>query len=167
MPTDPTRIRISAWLMRSAETTGPIVVSDACSAIGPRAASRALTISPPLPVVGSSVLPVGGGGDAEPDGAGEPDAPADALGAGLALAVAAEAEADAPADALALGARVGIGVGVGATSARSIGSVLMSMNLSPWRTTIACRPFALNTDATWSAVTFGFSKRSCQVVPPV
>src|SRR5213592_2161953 len=162
MPTDPTRIRISAWLMRSAETTGPIVVSDACSAIGPRAASRALTISPPLPVVGSSVLPVGGGGDAEPDGAGEPEAPADALGAGLALADGdPEAEADALADALALGARVGIGVGVGATSARSIGSVLMSMNLSPWRTTIACRPFALNTDATWSAVTFGFSKRSC------
>src|SRR5439155_21549695 len=102
MPTNPTRIRIRAWLMGSAETTGPIVVSDACSAIGPRAAWRALTISPPLPVVGSSVLPVGGGGDAEPDGAGEPDAPADALGAGLALAEGdAEAEGEAPGEPLA------------------------------------------------------------------
>ena len=27
-----------AWLIRSDETTGPIVVSDACSAIGPSAA---------------------------------------------------------------------------------------------------------------------------------
>src|SRR5690349_9519650 len=79
MPTEPTRISSSAWLIRSAETTGPIVVSDACSAIGPSAASSALTISPPLPDVGSSVLPVGfdGEGAAEPVGAPEP------LGAGL------------------------------------------------------------------------------------
>src|SRR5690242_2134907 len=73
-------MRISAWLMRSAETTGPIVVSDACSAIGPSSFCSAATISAPLPDVGSSVLPVGVEGDAdapaapEPDGAGEPDA---------------------------------------------------------------------------------------------
>src|SRR5438034_10759394 len=117
MPTDPTRIRISAWLMRSAETTGPIVVSDACSAIGPRAASRALTISPPLPVVGSSVLPVGGGGDAEPDGAGEPDASADALGGGLALEDGdPEAEAESLAVELELDALAGTAEVSGADS---------------------------------------------------
>src|SRR5882672_1695828 len=76
-------MRTRAWLIRSADTTGPIVVSDACSAIGPRAASSALTISPALPSVGSSVFPVATDGD----GAAEPAGAADALGAGLALAV--------------------------------------------------------------------------------
>src|SRR5882672_7084909 len=76
-------MRTRAWLIRSADTTGPIVVSDACSAIGPRAASSALTISPALPSVGSSVFPVATDGD----GAAEPAGAAEALGAGLALAV--------------------------------------------------------------------------------
>src|SRR4029079_18012716 len=79
IPIDPTKISQSAWLLKSAETTGPIVVSEACSAIGPRAASRALTISPALPSVGSSVLPVGGVGD----GAAELPGAADPLGAAL------------------------------------------------------------------------------------
>src|SRR6185295_10430795 len=74
-------MRISAWRIRSDDTTGPIVVSDACSAIGPRAFSSATTISPPLPSVGSSVLPIAVPGELEADG----DAPADPLGAGLAL----------------------------------------------------------------------------------
>src|SRR4051812_48694321 len=85
IPTEPTRISSSAWLIRSAETTGPIVVSDACSAIGPSAASSALTISPPLPDVGSSVLPVAfeGDGAADPVGVPEPLGPGLPDGAGF------------------------------------------------------------------------------------
>src|SRR3954463_2320363 len=97
IPTDPTRMRISAWLIRSAETTGPIVVSDACSAIGPRADSSALTISAPLPEVGSSVLPVGVDGAADPAGAPDPAGRVDPLGAALPEAGPLEA-ADGDAD---------------------------------------------------------------------
>src|SRR6478672_1628533 len=82
MPTEPTRIRIRAWLMRSAETTAPMDVKDACSEIGPKAASRAFTIWPPRPSVGSWVLLTAAGaeaeGDAEPVGAPLPEADADA-----------------------------------------------------------------------------------------
>src|SRR5215212_11541230 len=73
--------------MRSADTTGPIVVSDACSAIGPSAESSALTISAPLPEVGSSVLPLAADGDGAADPAGAPDP----LGAALPEAAALEA----------------------------------------------------------------------------
>src|SRR6476659_1137732 len=94
MPADPTMIRMIACRIRSDETTGPIVVSDGCSAIGPSAAWRAVTISPPLPSVGSWVLPIAVPG--EPDGDGDPDAPGDPLG-----------------DALGLGEALGVGLGVG------------------------------------------------------
>src|SRR6478752_6857500 len=89
-----TMIRMIACRIRSDETTGPIVVSDACSAIGPSAAWSAVTISPPFPSVGSWVLPMAVPG--EPDGAGDPDAPGDPLGA-----------------ALGLGEALGLGLGVG------------------------------------------------------
>src|SRR6476661_7280315 len=94
MPADPTMIRVMACRIRSDETTGPIVVSDACSGIGPSAAWSAVTISPPLPSVGSWVLPMAVPG--EPDGDGDPDAPGDPLGA-----------------ALGLGEALGVGLGVG------------------------------------------------------
>ena len=96
------------------------------------------------------------GGAAEPEAAGDPEAAAgEPLAPGLPLA------------ALPLGASVGTGVGDGAACFRSIGSVLMSMNPSSCRTTIAWRPFALKTAATWSAVTFASANLSCHVVPPV
>src|SRR4051794_31749804 len=98
IPIDPTRIRISAWLIRSADTTGPIVVSEACSAMGPSRAWSARTISPPLPSVGSWVFPVAADGLAE----GELEAAAEPLGAGL---------PDAAADADADGAGLGLGLG--------------------------------------------------------
>ncbi len=101
-----------------------------------------------------------GAGEADPAGVTEPEAAggdADAAGA----------DADGATDALLLGASVGTGVGDGSGGRRPIASVLMSMNPLPCLTTIAWRPFALNTVATWSAVTFGSSNRICQVVPPV
>src|SRR5262245_65911757 len=73
MPSAQTRIRISAWLIRSLLTTGPIVVSEPCAAMGPSAASSATTISPSLPSVGRSVLaPAAAQGDAEGDAGGGP-----------------------------------------------------------------------------------------------
>src|SRR3954468_16555380 len=85
--------------MRSAETTGPFVVSEACSAMGPRADSSAATISAPFPSVGSWVLPVA----LDADGAGEAPADAPAEPAGVALPEAAGL-ADGAGDTLALGA---------------------------------------------------------------
>ena len=84
MPSAPTTMRISACWTRSELTTGPIVVSDRCDSIGPRASSRATTISPSLPSVGSSVLPVTTGGDAPGEAPGEAPGLAAADGAGLA-----------------------------------------------------------------------------------
>src|SRR6185503_17022528 len=80
MPRAPTMIRINAWLMRSLLTTGPIVVSEPCEAIGPSSASRAVTISPSLPSVGSSVMPVPADGDGEAPADAPGEAPADAAG---------------------------------------------------------------------------------------
>src|SRR4051794_25566242 len=104
IPIEPTTMSSSAWLMRSSETTFPIVVSDACSAIGPNRASRALTIWPPLPSVGSWVLPVAIEGDGDPDASGEADGAA--LGAGLGEGAAdglGAAEPDGAADGDAAG----------------------------------------------------------------
>src|SRR6478735_3480301 len=138
IPSAPTRISTSAWLMRSLLTTGPIVVSEPCDAIGPRAASSAVTISPSLPSVGRSVLPVPADGEGDAPGDAPGLAEAEAAGEGLAVGVGlgegvgeglgeaeddadgdavadgdADAEADADADALApaLGGAVGTGVG--------------------------------------------------------
>src|SRR3954452_17253069 len=141
IPIDPTRIRSRAWLTSSDETTAPIVVSVACSAIGPRAAWSALTISPPLPSVGSCVLPIAAGGVGEAEG--EAPAPAEPLGAALADGAgladaegaggpdgaadpdsAGEPDADAAGPPLAPGlpegASVGTGGGDGAASRRPI-----------------------------------------------
>src|SRR5207253_652920 len=103
-------MRMRAWLIRSAETTGPIVVNEACSAIGPNSAWSALTISPPLPSVGSWVLPVAVDGEAD----GAADAPADAaadadgLGDGAELGEGdAAGEPDGAADADAEDAALG------------------------------------------------------------
>ena len=76
--------------MRSELTTGPIVVRlRCCDSIGPSSASRAVTISPSFPSVGSSVLPTAAPG--EGDG--------DALGPGLAEALGlADGDADGEAD---------------------------------------------------------------------
>src|SRR3954451_5836107 len=83
---------ISAWLIRSLDTTGPIVVSELCSAIGPNRAWSAFATSPSSPLVGIWVLP--------PPAAPAPgEAPADADGPGL-----ADGDADALADADADGA---------------------------------------------------------------
>ena len=72
---------MSAWLMRSALTTGPIVVSAAWASIGPSSASRAVTISPSWPVrrqLGVADRRGGGDGDgrraAEADGLADGDA---------------------------------------------------------------------------------------------
>src|SRR5580765_4239414 len=86
--------------MRSELTTGPIVVNERCESIGPRAFSRAVTISPSLPLVGNWVLPVATAGEAEGEAPGDAEAP-DAAGLGLA-------------DGLGLGLGLGLGEGVGA-----------------------------------------------------
>src|SRR6476661_5089228 len=96
MPSAPTAIRTRAWFTRSALTTGPIVVSEPCEAIGPRDAWSAVTISPSLPSVGRSVLPVPADGEGE--------APADAPGL-------AEAAGEGLADGFGLGEGVGEGLG--------------------------------------------------------
>src|SRR5262245_51164632 len=95
MPSAPTRINTSAWFTRSVLTTGPIVVSEPCDSMGPRAASRAVTISPSLPSVGRSAMP------APADGEGEADAP------GLAAA------GDPLGEALGVGVGDGVGLGDG------------------------------------------------------
>src|SRR3954454_20073243 len=82
MPSEPTRMRMSAWVTRSLDTTAPMVVRLRCSAIGPSSAWSAVATSPSVPCVGSCVLPVAGGVDGEALGTGEP------LGAGEPLGVA-------------------------------------------------------------------------------
>src|SRR3990172_5431844 len=59
MPTEPTRISTSAWVIRSLDTTAPTVDRDRCEAMGPSSSSRATRISPRRPVVGR--LPPGTG----------------------------------------------------------------------------------------------------------
>src|SRR5918994_997238 len=108
MASEPTTMRISAWRNRSELTTAPMVVRLACDSMGPSFASRAVTISPSFPSVGSCVLPTGpadgeADGDADPDGAAAPDGDTD-------------------------GATVGTGSGC-----NPIGSVLISMNPVPVR----------------------------------
>src|SRR6478609_5557889 len=98
IPSDPTRMRINAWLMRSELTTGPTVVRLAWDSIGPSAACRAVTMSPSLPVCGSCDVPAGAA-----DGAGLVPAAGDALAPGEALAAG---------EALVLGAAVGLGDGL-------------------------------------------------------
>src|SRR6266566_2546186 len=141
MPSEPTRIRMRAWLIRSADTVALIVVSDACSAIGPKRSWRALTIWPPRPSVGSWVLPVAIGGDGEADG-----------------------DPDDAADGLAEPAELGLGAGdaLGAAARRPISSVLMSMKPLFCFTTIACRPFSWKTEATSSGPMLGSANRICQ-----
>src|SRR5262245_9326489 len=149
MPSAPTRIRISAWLIRSLLTTGPIVVSEPCAAMGPSAASSATTISPSLPSVGRSVLaPAAAPGDAEGDAAGEPlgfgDGDGEAEGDGDADAPGLP-RADGEPDAPGLDGAVGTGVGDGAGARRPIGSVLISRNPSLVWTTDAWRPLSAKT----------------------
>ena len=89
-------MRMSAWRRRSELTTAPMVVRLACDSIGPRASSSATTISPSLPSVGSSVLPIGAAdGDADGDAPGDAEAPADAEADG---AGDGDADADGEAD---------------------------------------------------------------------
>src|SRR6266545_1398923 len=95
-------MRMSAWLIRSLETTGPIVVREFCSAIGPNSSWRALATSPRRPSVGIWVLPAGGEAAGEPDGPGLPDAIGLAEGAGL-----------GEGDGLGLGEGLGEGLGPG------------------------------------------------------
>ena len=104
----PERMSVSAWPVRSALTTGPTVVRLAWPSIGPRASSRATTISPSLPSVGRSWSPAAGGvlGDADGSADGEAEGSADAEADGAAEADAegaAEAEADGAGEALAPG----------------------------------------------------------------
>src|SRR4029077_13742636 len=127
IPSEPTMMRMIAWLMRSELTTGPMVVRLACSSIGPSSASRATTISAILPVVGRSVFPpaaggLGGPGDPDGEAAGDADGLADGDADGLAGAEA-PGEPDGPGLPLAVGDAVGDGAG-----ARPIGSVLIWMN---------------------------------------
>src|SRR5436190_4638890 len=86
IPNEPTRMRVNAWPMRSALTTGPTVVSWCWPSIGPNFACSATATSPSLPIVG---MPgpeglgdgVGTGdaeGDGDSDGEGEADADGDA-----------------------------------------------------------------------------------------
>src|SRR6476660_437413 len=180
IPSEPTRIRISACEMRSELTTAPIVVRLRCSAIGPSASCSATATSPSLPWVGILVLPVGAD-----DGAGEvpgdAEAPGDAdgvalglglgLGAGLPLAVAlalAAGLALALAAALALGAALPLGAGDRSGSRRSVSwMVLISMKPEPVVSAVASRPWDLNTASTWLGVTLASAKRISQRVPPV
>src|SRR5258705_1399824 len=171
---------MSAWLMRSALTTAPIVVRLRCSAIGPSSCWSATATAPSLPSVGILVLPVtmaggaGGPGDApgEPDGAGDPDGVADGVGEALGAGLALDA-ADAPALALAPGDPLAVapdaaGLADGSGVWRSVScSVLISMNSGPAFKATASRPCFANTASTWSGVTVGSSKRISQRVPPV
>src|SRR5688572_7401943 len=105
-------MRISACRSRSELTTAPIVVRLRCSSISPSRDSRAVTISPSLPSVGSSVFPAGAAGDGDGSGLALVPGLADALGlalgdaAGEALGAGdplAPAEPEAPGDADAPG----------------------------------------------------------------
>ena len=154
IPSAPTRISAKAWLIRSALTTGPTVVSWRWPSIGPNFAWSAVATSPSLPVIGTGGpdgLAVGVGaaeadglGATDAEGEGEADAEGVALGEG-------EADADGPAepdgvaepdggtdadggedaDGEAEGdgddtSSVGTGVGVGGGVESPIGLVLMS-----------------------------------------
>ena len=184
IPSEPTRIRTIAWVMRSELTTGPIVVKLRCSVIGPSSFSSATRISPRVPVVGRFVLPPGftdGDGLAEPDaeGAGDPEGDGDGLGDGLADGLDdGEADAAGEADgfvdpegapeapALALGASVATGEADG-TGASPIGSVLIWMYPSLVLIAVAANPCATKTASTWSGVTVGSANLISQTVPPV
>src|SRR5215216_3548559 len=165
-------MRTSAWFTRSELTTGPIVVSEPCASIGPRAVSSAVTISPSFPSVGRSARPGTGVADGLADGPTEALALGAGVGLGLAVGVGegdgealgatvAEADADGdaaadpvgPAEAEPEGASVGTGVGVGAASFKPTGAVLISRKPSLVVMTLAGRSLASNTDATWSGVT--------------
>src|SRR5262245_54538206 len=192
IPIDPTRISTRACVMRSLDTTAPTDDSDCCSAIGPRAASRATRASPSLPWVGSTppdpapALGLGaalapGEAEADPEGAGLPvgeaegavDAEADGDAAGEPEAPA-DAEADGPAEADAAGdpdgpaeapgLAEGAGVGAGASAASF---VRISMNPWPVWVTLASIPCPDSTSRTWSGLTFGSSNRIVHTVPPV
>ena len=102
IPSDPMRMRMIACWMRSADTTGPIVVREACWN-GPYSASRVEAISPSLPLVGICEFPPGATPGLE-DGLGEAEAPGDAEAPG---------EAEAPGDADGLGLAAGEGLAVG------------------------------------------------------
>src|SRR6186713_1308262 len=117
MPSDPTRMRMSAWLTRSALTTGPIVVRLACASMGPSWSSSAVTMSARTPSVGSSVSPPGA---ADGDAPGEADAPGDAEASGDA-AGEADAPAEAPAEAEAAGEPDGAALPLGAGEADGSG----------------------------------------------
>ena len=69
---------MSAWRMRSLETTAPTVDSELCSAMGPSAASSATRISPSLPTDGRMPAIAG-----DADGLGDAPAAAEADGRGL------------------------------------------------------------------------------------
>ena len=80
---------------------------------------------------------------------GEPEAPADPLG-----------DAD--------GLTVGTGVGVGTGAGRPIGRVRMMKNPFVDAVTVeSARSCPMSTFLIWSAVTFGFAKRTSHSVPPV
>src|SRR3954454_5604245 len=148
---EPTRMRTSAWVMRSLLTTAPIVVRLRCSAIGPSSCWSAVATAPRVPCVGSWVLPeTTGGVDGDALGEGEPPAAADALGAGdaLGLALALALGAGEP---LAGGEPLGaveplaagepVGAADGTTSRKSaVRSVLISMTPDPVVTAVASSP---------------------------
>src|SRR3954471_7897790 len=140
MPSEPTRMRISAWVTRSELTTAPIVVRLRCSAIGPSSAWRAVATAPSVPWVGSCVLPAAGGVDGEALGAADPLGAGEPLGDGLALG---EGDPLAAGEPLAPGEPLGVAVGGsdGTTSRKSAGrSVLISMNPEPVVSAVASRP---------------------------
>ncbi len=71
---------MNACSISSALTTGPIVVSWRCSAIGPSRSSSAAASSPSLPSVGMTVLPGAGVGLGLAARAGDGDGDGDGLG---------------------------------------------------------------------------------------
>jgi len=152
MPSEPTRMRINAWVTRSELTTAPIVVRLRCSAIGPSSAWRAVATAPSVPWVGSCVLPAAGGVDGEALGAADPLGAGEPLGAGLALGLAlGEGDPLAAGEPLAPGDPLGVAVGGsdGTTSRKSAGrSVLISMNPDPVVRAVAWRPCFANTAST-------------------
>src|SRR5256885_11331847 len=147
IPSDPTRISTRAWVMRSLDTTGPIVVSESCWAIGPNRASRAFATAPSLPSVGICVLPAAaalgdgdgaadaaglaeGAGDGDGDAAGEADGATEADGFALPDAAAepdapAEPDGTAEPDAEGTGVSVGPGVGDGGGGTRPTGALVL------------------------------------------
>src|SRR3954471_13961550 len=185
IPNDPTTISRSAWLIRSLETTGPIVVRELCSAIGPKRACSAAATSPSLPLVGISVLPPPaaplGDGPADAEAPGLPEGAADGLGdaaadgdAAAELDGAAEADGDAAPDPDGAaepdggGVIVGAAVAAGGGAASPIGMVLISRNPLAVRTTVeSARPFWARTFLTSAAWTPGSANRMTHRVPPV